>query len=125
MPWWYGIDIDPTDPSSLCQLLGIDTDEQYQLFLTSLQFTQGKGIIRNKLDHIARSTNSDIQWIKQRVKRRNHYFLHIGMNDPDVKLYTPKIQFALESTNQVKPPRIHRNANKKFVDTWSFFPRMS
>ena len=104
-PWWYGVDIEPTDPSSLCQLLQIDAAD-YSTFLQSQGFTTHRGISCNRVESFVHD-NKGIQW--SRVKKR--YFLRIGVKHPAINSCTPKAQFDLAKGG---PPRIKRKALEAF-----------
>lgn len=118
-PWWYGIDMDPKDPSSFCRLLGIDPD-QYDMLLTSQSFQTRKGICKSKLEEFAVATNKDIERSWHKISGRNYHLLRVGTRySPLLNSYTPSKQQDDIKKVGAKPPRIDREANIKFLAAWS------
>jgi hypothetical protein len=95
-------------------------EEEYKMFLESQGFTNSRGINKNKLDHIARLTDKEIQWSKQKWKGCQHYFLRIGTHTQhdDLSSYTPRKQLA---DCFLTPPRLSRKESSKFTAAWNIY----
>ena len=124
--WWYGIDIDPKHDTSLCQLLRINPSD-YASFLCTQGFVIERGglmcVSSNNIEMFC-NTHDGVTFARQvfNSSTKQHYFLRIGTQHPDLKDFSLKRQLReMKNDCQAKPPRTNRAAIVPFSLAWSSF----